>query len=121
MSKRILIIERDNAIREIISLVLAEEGYQVIAVSHHSLNTLHALNPHLILLDEWLPDLKQGHLVCLELKAIHELLHVPVIILSTAADIEEIACACKADGFVRKPFDIDELLLEVKKCCLTVI
>lgn len=117
MNKKILVIENDPGVREIVSLILEEEGYSVIATKHVPLEELIGHNAHLIVLDEWLFNKEAGHLFCLKIKGIHELMHIPVVILSTAHNIEEIACACKADGFVRKPFDLNTLLAEVKRCC----
>jgi len=117
MSKKILVIENDPDVREIVSLVLEEEGYSVTATKHIPMEDLSASGTHLIVLDEWLPNNVAGHLFCLKIKEVHELMHIPIIILSTAHNIEEIACACKADGFVSKPFDLDTLLAEVKRCC----
>ncbi|WP_299290751.1 response regulator [uncultured Mucilaginibacter sp.] len=115
MKKKVLIIENDRDIRDIISYVLEDKGYEVIAAEPWPVNRLHTYNPDLILLDEWLNE-REGHLLCTELKDMHETKHVPVIILSTANNIEEIANSCKAEGFVNKPFDLDELLEEVQRC-----
>lgn len=87
----------------------------MIAVEPRPVNRLHTYNPDLILLDEWLNEC-EGHLLCTELKDMHETKHVPGIILSTANNIEEIANTCKAEGFVNKPFDLDKLLEEVERC-----
>ena len=115
MKKKVLIIENDSDIRDIISYILEDKGYEVIAVEPRPVDRLHTFKPDLILLDEWLNE-REGHLLCTELKDLHETKHVPVIILSTANNIEEIANNCKAEGFVNKPFDLDELLEEVQRC-----
>jgi response regulator RpfG family c-di-GMP phosphodiesterase len=44
----------------------------------------------------------------------HHTMHIPVILLSTSPKIKEIAENCNADGFIRKPFDLDNLVDEVK-------
>ena len=112
----ILVIEDDHAIRDIISYVLLSEGYDVLTCDTlEPLERIAACEPELIILDEWI-NAREGTMLCKEIKKIHLLARVPVIILSTAFDIEQIALACKADGFVRKPFDVDVLLLEIKKC-----
>ncbi|MEX8546294.1 MAG: PleD family two-component system response regulator [Mucilaginibacter sp.] len=108
MKKKVLIIENDRDIRDIISYVLEDNGYEVIVAEPRPVGRLHTYNPDLILLDEWLNE-REGQLLCTELKDMHETKHVPVIILSTANNIEEIANICKAKGFVNKPFDLDEL------------
>lgn len=118
MNKKILIIENDRDIREIVDIILTERGYEVADCAHKPISELHTYNADVIILDEWVLGKTEGHMLCLELKAIDRLMNIPVIILSTAQNIEEIACACKADGFVRKPFDIEELITEVARVCL---
>ncbi|MBK0378496.1 response regulator [Mucilaginibacter segetis] len=114
--KNILIIEDDQAIREIISYLLLSEGYEPLGCpKSEQLEELHRYEPELILLDEWVND-REGTMLCQEIKLIHRLAGVPVIIISTSADIEQIALSCKADGFVRKPFDIAAMLAEIKRC-----
>ena len=118
MDKKILIIENDRDIRELVGHILSEQGYDVSDCAHKPVAELQAYDADVIILDEWVLGDKAGHMLCLELKAIDKLMNIPVIILSTAHNIEEIACTCKADGFVRKPFDIDILLAEVARVCL---
>jgi DNA-binding response OmpR family regulator len=112
--KHILIIEDDEDIRNIAGFILESEGYRVSGCSCQ-LEGLDTFKPDLILLDEWV-NLKEGHMICKEIKTIQHLMHVPVIIFSTATDIAGIAANCKADGFVPKPFDLDMLLDEVRRC-----
>lgn len=113
-SKRVLIVENDHDIREIISLILSEQGYQVINYDGHSTVEMQLLSPDLILLDEWINE-RDGSSLCLEIKKIHGLVHVPVIILSTRPNIEEIARECKADAFIAKPFDVEYLVSQIDK------
>jgi DNA-binding response OmpR family regulator len=115
LKKKILIIENDNDIRDIITYVLEDKGYEIIVANARPANQLHLYGADLILLDEWLNE-QEGHLLCTELKEMHETQHMLVIILSTANNIEEIADHCKADGFINKPFDLDEVLDEVARC-----
>ena len=115
MKKKVLIIENDRDIRDIISYVLEDKGYEVIIAEPWPVNQLHTYNPDIILLDDWLNE-REGHILCTELKDMNETKHIPVIILSTSNNIEEIANICKAEGFVNKPFDLDELLEEVQRC-----
>jgi len=61
------------------------------------------------------PVIDEGPMLCKEIKAIERLAHIPVIIFSTAMDIEQIAATCKANGYVHKPFDLDTLITEVRK------
>jgi CheY-like chemotaxis protein len=111
---KVLIIEDNVDIQSVIIHVLTNEGYDVTATSHHLYEHLSPYGADLILLDERINN-REGYMLCKELKDIHATQHTPVIILSTAVNIAEIAKSCKADGFIAKPFDIDELIREVKR------
>ena len=115
MKKRILVIEGDNDIRDIVSYILSEEGYQVTTAKPWPVNELHKHQADLILLDEWINQ-KEGHLLCTELKDLHETQHIPVIIFSTQNNIKDIAQKCRAEGYVHKPFNVNDLLDEIEKC-----
>lgn len=117
MRTKILIIENDSDIRNIVKYILENEGFDVIAANPWPANELHRHKADLIVLDEWVNE-KEGHLLCTELKDLHETQHIPVIIFSTQNNIAEIATKCRAEGYVRKPFDIDELIAEIRKCLL---
>jgi len=112
--KKVLIIEDDPGIQELIGYILESEGFEVLASSHNFSADLSTLQADLILLDEWV-NKKEGHMLCKEIKQIHTIGHIPVIILSTAPDVAEIAKTCKADGFLAKPFDIDDIVSLVNK------
>ncbi|MBW4890773.1 response regulator [Mucilaginibacter sp. HMF5004] len=117
MKKTVLIIEDDNDIRDIVSYILESEGFNVIATNPKPAIELPVHRCNIVLIDEWL-NKTEGHMLCQEIKKIHQMQHLPVIILSTSAKIEEIAISCKADGFIRKPFELDELVNVVKKCLI---
>ena len=117
MKKRVLIIENDVDIQNIVSYLLESEGYDVIALKPFPADQFVQHRADLILLDEWI-DKKRGDMLCNEIKKIHEIKHIPVIIFSTAPNIEEIAANCHADGYIHKPFDVDDLINEVNRCCL---
>ena len=74
--------------------------------------------PDLILLDNWLTDWKSdanGQQLSKELKSNPKTSHIPVIIVSAVSNIEEIAEAGQADGYLRKPFDLTDLIAVVNK------
>jgi two-component system phosphate regulon response regulator PhoB len=69
------------------------------------------------LLDNWLTDWKSdanGQQLSKELKTNPSTSHIPVIIISAVSNIKEIAEAGLADGYLRKPFDLTELVSIVK-------
>lgn len=114
MKKKILVIESDDDILEVISLVLSTEGYQpILSKSEEGIFDIIRTNqPDIILLDVVKPT-NQGTELCRAIKAAETTKHIPVIVLSTHAQIGEVKQVC-ADEILKKPFDI-ALLLEVVK------
>ena len=99
LKKKVLIAENDEDIRHLVSFILESQGYEVRSCPY-TLENLLGMEADLILLDEWI-NLKEGPMLCKEIKAIERLAHVPVIIFSTAADIEQIAASCQARTVTR--------------------
>jgi len=118
VNKKILVIEDDKDIRDTIVYILEEENYEVISSEDSKiLKSLDIYNPDLILLDNWLTDWKSdanGQQLCKDLKSNPATSHIPVIIISAVSNIKEIAEAGQANGYLRKPFDLAELVEIVK-------
>lgn len=116
MKRSVLIIENDQDIRQIVEFILQEQGYRTLSIPEpEELSELINFRPDLILLDEFINS-KPGHRLCLQIKKIPALASVPVIILSTANDIELIAEECQANDYARKPFDVEDLVVKVLRC-----
>jgi DNA-binding response OmpR family regulator len=119
MAKKILVIEDDRDIRESIQYALEEEGYAVTTSEDSKiLKQFDTIAPDMVLLDNWLTEWKSdasGQQISKELKSNAATSHIPVIIISAVSNIKEIAEAGLADGYLRKPFDLEELLALVKK------
>lgn len=119
MTKKILVIEDDKDIREAIVFVLEEEKYVVTSSEDAKiLKSLNKLAPDMILLDNWLTEWKSdanGEQISRQLKSDPATSHIPIIIISAVSNIKEIATAGLADAYLRKPFDLGELLAVVKK------
>ena len=119
MGVKIMVIEDDTDIRETIVYALEDASYEVIASEDaRVLKFLSVHNPDLILLDNWLSDWKSdanGEQLSKQLKSNPATSHIPVIIVSAVSNIKEIAEAGMADAFLRKPFDLKELLGLVEK------
>jgi len=113
-----LVIEDDKDIRDTIVYILQEENYEVIASEDSKiLKSINDYKPNLILLDNWLTDWKSdanGQQLSKGLKLDPATSHIPVIIISAVSNIKEIAEAGLADGYLRKPFDLNELIGIVK-------
>jgi len=118
-TKKILVIEDDKDIRETIVYILEEEQYEVISSEDAKiLKSIESFKPNLVLLDNWLTDWKSdanGQQLSKELKTNPATSHIPVIIISAVSNIKEIAEAGLADGYLRKPFDLTELVSIVKR------
>ena len=118
MKKKILLAEDDQAIVEVVKIILEQDGYAIIAAD--SEQAIHAAldehKPDLILLDIWLSGHDGGEIAKL-LKAKRETQHIPIIMISANNETEKIAKESNADDFLLKPFDIDDLLRIVRKYC----
>jgi len=119
MAKRILVIEDDKDIRDTIVYVLEENGYEVTSSEDAKiLKSLSQINPDMILLDNWLTEWKSdanGQQISKQLKSDPATSHIPVVIISAVSGVKEIAEAGMADGYLRKPFGIDDLVEIVKE------
>ena len=119
MAKKILVIEDDKDIRDTIVYVLEEQKYEVTSSEDSKiLRYIDEIKPDIILLDNWLTEWKSdatGQELSKGLKSNPATSHIPVIILSAVRDIKEIAEAGLADGYLKKPFDLNELLAIVQK------
>lgn len=117
-NKKILVIEDDKDIRDTIVYILQEENYEVVSSGDSKiLRSLDTLKPDLILLDNWLTDWKSdanGQQLSKELKSNPATSHIPVVIISAVSNIKEIAEAGMANDYLRKPFDLAELVEIVK-------
>jgi DNA-binding response OmpR family regulator len=113
MKKRILIIENDQDIRHVIEYILREQGFETLSIPEpEDLSKLIPFHADLILLDEFVNN-RPGHRLCRKIKKVLSLAAKPVIILSTANNIELIAKECEANDYIRKPFDVAELVDKV--------
>jgi two-component system, OmpR family, phosphate regulon response regulator PhoB len=109
VSKKILIIEDDHDILDIMKYILEDEGYKVIAlVQAESIEEIIDHQPHLILLDERLPE-NPGHVLCARIKAHPIAQSIPIILVSAVANLTNVASDCKADNYIQKPFNLQDL------------
>ena len=113
MKKQVLIIEDDKEIRSILAFILENEGFATLSIPKPELiDEVSQYRPDVILIDEFIHR-QPGHRLCRQLKDAPHLQHIPVIVLSTSPDIEAIVEECQANDFVRKPFDVSEMVSKV--------
>jgi CheY-like chemotaxis protein len=120
-NKTILICDDDESVLKILCLILDKSGFTVIA-EKNSLNVFSAVdrsNPDLLLLDLWMPALN-GDEVIRSLKSNPVTKNLPVILISASPGAAHIAAETGADGFLAKPFQLEELMGMIEsKICLT--
>lgn len=115
MKKRIVVVEPDLDIREIVSHILTDRGFEVIPYQNEIGIFEHIIEimPDVILLDIY-SITEQGTELCRQIKKDPKTKDIPVIVLSThtrAAIVKEIC----AEDVIPKPFDIDHLILVVEE------
>ena len=107
-AKKILIIDDEVDILNVVELILKSNGYEVFTHPNglHVTEIVKRHNPDLILLDVQLSGLSGTH-ICRELK---KTTNIPVVLFSAHADLKKTYHECNADAFISKPFDIPDLL-----------
>lgn len=115
MSKRILIIDDEESIRESVAGILSDEGFKTLAVgsAEEGLRSLEEENIDLVLLDIWMPGMDGME----ALPIIKEQFpHLPVIMVSGHGTIETAVQATKmgAYDFIEKPPSYDKIVLAIK-------
>jgi len=111
---RVLIVDDDKHIAELIALYLDKEGFATRQVHSggSAMAEFAAFSPHLVLLDLMLPQM-DGHEICREIRKISA---VPIIMLTAKGEIFDkvLGLTMGADDYVVKPFDGKELVARVK-------
>ena len=111
---KILIVDDDNNIAELISLYLTKECYdtKIVNDGEEALAAFDSYNPNMILLDLMLPGI-DGYQVCREVRTKS---NVPIIMLSAKGEIFDkvLGLELGADDYIMKPFDSKELVARVK-------
>ena len=112
--QKILIVDDDNNIAELISLYLTKECFEPMIVNdgESALEAVKTFQPNLILLDLMLPGI-DGYQVCREVRATSS---TPIIMLSAKGEVFDkvLGLELGADDYMEKPFDTKELVARVK-------
>lgn len=114
MSLRILVIEDDQSIAEIVGILLRAEGFEVsyCADGNQAMNAFQVVNPDLVLLDLMLPG-RDGVEIC---RAIRETSGVPIVMLTARFDTSDVVTGLEAgaDDYVVKPIKNEELIARIR-------
>lgn len=112
--QKILIVDDDSNIAELISLYLTKEFYevQIVEDGEQALQVFDTFQPNLILLDLMLPGM-DGYQVCREIRRRS---NTPIIMLSAKGEVFDkvLGLELGADDYMIKPFDSKELVARVK-------
>jgi DNA-binding response OmpR family regulator len=112
--QKILIVDDDNNIAELISLYMTKECYETMIVNDGEsvMPLMDSFEPNLILLDLMLPGI-DGYQVCREVRSKYT---TPIIMLSAKGEIFDkvLGLELGADDYIEKPFDSKELVARVK-------
>ena len=111
---RVLVVDGERRVTELLKIALASQGYQVriAAEGRSALTTFKAWRPQLVMTELCLPDM-QGLDLCRRVRAQSS---VPIIVLSGRGEerTKVEAFDAGADGYVTKPFSVEELLARVR-------
>lgn len=112
MARRILVVEDEYSINDILTITLINEGYEVESFfdGKTALERIKVFNPDLVLLDLMLPDI-DGFEICKQISKDH------LVIMITARDSifdKIIGLELGADDYIIKPFEIKEVIARVK-------
>ncbi|MPM25441.1 Alkaline phosphatase synthesis transcriptional regulatory protein PhoP [bioreactor metagenome] len=115
--QRILIVEDEEAIVEVVSQTLRRHGYETASAADgdDALEKAFSLRPDLVILDLMLPKM-DGWEVCRRLKADRQTASVPVLMLTARREERDVVEGLEigADDYMKKPFSLAELAARVK-------
>jgi two-component system, OmpR family, response regulator MtrA len=114
MDERVLLVEDDSSIREIVSLGLKAAGFRVSTCGdgREGLSMVRADGFDVVILDVMLPSL-DGFEVCRQIRAFSR---VPIVMLTARTDTIDVVIGLEsgADDYVKKPFELPEIVARVR-------
>lgn len=115
---RILVADDDPSVRELCQIILGTEGYDVLLAesAEEGIALAREQRPDLVLLDWMMPGV-DGMDALLALKKDPATAEIPVVMLTALDGMPQITLATYngADGYVTKPFEVDDLLSLVRR------
>lgn len=112
---KVLVVDDDETISEFVVWILSDEGHDVVTASNGeiALHRLESFDPNVILLDMRMPVMDGWHFA--EAYRDGRPSPAPIVVLTAAQDAALRAADIRADGFLGKPFDLDELLATIRR------
>jgi len=111
---RVLVVEDDESLREVITEALTEDGFAVRAADNgrSALEVVREWPPDVVVLDLMMPHL-DGEGFCSAIRQVDGLASLPIIVVSAARTAQEVGTRLGAVVSLRKPFDLFELTDQV--------
>ena len=115
MAEKILVVDDERPVREVVTLFLARAGYEVVKAADgwEAIELAAKEKPWLIILDMRMPGL-HGIDTCRELRSRQETRRTPVLVLTAYVENEREAMDAGVDDFLTKPFQPEDLMARVK-------
>jgi DNA-binding response OmpR family regulator len=115
---KILVVDDDKPILEVVKTILEMEGYDVETISHWPdvFEKIKTYKPNLVILDIFIEG-ADGRVICKDLKKSKTTAHIPVILFSATSRLEDYTKDSNAQGCLKKPFNTTELINIVKNFC----
>lgn len=110
INKKVFVFDDNTDILELCTIILQDAGYDIktSSTSNNIIDQVMGYTPDIIFMDNWLPDV--GGIDATRALKNHDLLKsIPVIYFSANNDVKSLAEQAGADGYLSKPFDIQEL------------
>jgi two-component system alkaline phosphatase synthesis response regulator PhoP len=115
--KKILVIEDDRDISELITYNLEREGYEIACLydGSQAIDFVHKRKPELIILDLMLPEV-DGIEICRTLKSDPATKHIPIVMLTAKSEEADVVVGLQmgADDYIPKPFSPKVLVARIK-------
>ena len=113
----ILIAEDSTTQAQRLQHILEQQGYQVTVAANGrlALEAAERSKPALIISDVVMPEMN-GYELCRRVKADPELTHIPVVLVTTLSDPQDVirGLECRADNFILKPYEAEQLLRRIQ-------
>ena len=116
MKQCILVYDDDQDLLDVSKMILEQQNYQVETRIYCDdiIDDISLVKPDLILMDLWIPEIGGENAIKL-VKNHQATQHIPFILFSANAEIEEVCKRTNADGFIKKPFEIDEFIKAIER------
>ncbi len=113
---KILVIDDDKDILEVVKTILGNEGHDVETISEwpEVYGKIKLYKPDLVILDIFISG-SDGRVICKELKKSKTTINIPVILFSASNRLESYTKDSNAQGFLKKPFQVNDLLEIVRE------